>query len=383
MGKVSVLYLVDNLEVGGIQRLLLEIVRRLNKDRFRPLVYSFQPGGMLEKDLADAGAIMMGRDFKHHKNPLEIGPGIQHLQGIMRGERVDILHTQNFITHTFGCLPAKLAGVPVVVNTVHSMELWKKWFHLTIDRLTYEVSDKIIAVSEAVKRYLIEKERLDPEKIVVIYNGIAPEPFKRGVDIEEKRMGLRLDRGSLVIGMVARLVPRKGAQILLEAVPTILAQEPSVHFLFVGDGPLKEQLMHRAMRLSISDRVSFLGTRSDVPELLQIMHLFVFPSLEREGFGLALVEAMAAGKPVVATRLGSIPEVVEEGATGLLVPPGDSDALADAILAILHDRERAKEMGKRGRGRALARFDVATTARKLEGIYHALLEGKGIVAGIA
>lgn len=381
MDKVSVLYMVDSLEVGGIQRLLLEIVRRLNKDQFRPLVYSFQPGGMLEKDLADAGAIVMGRDFQRRKNPLEIGRAIQHFQGVMQGERVDILHTQNFITHTFGCLPAKLAGVPVVVNTVHSMEVWKKWFHLTIDHLTYKVSDKIIAVSEAVKCHLIEKEGLDPEKIVVIYNGISPEPFQGGVNVEKQRRGLRLDRGSPVVGTVARLVPRKGVQILLEAVPTILAQEPSAHFLFVGDGPLKEQLMHRATQLSVSDRVSFLGTRSDVPELLQIIDLFVLPSSEREGFGLALVEAMAAGKPVVATRLGSIPEVVEEGITGLLVPPGDSRALACAIRAMLEDRERAREMGERGRQRVVARFDIQRTVHELESLYQTLLANTGIRSG--
>jgi glycosyltransferase involved in cell wall biosynthesis len=193
-----------------------------------------------------------------------------------------------------------------------------------------------------------------------------------GGELPAIRAKLSIPPGVPVIGTVGRLVPVKGQQYLLDALPRVLACCPEARLLIVGDGPLGDSLRRRALDLGVARSVHFTGLREDIPELMGAMDLFCLPSLN-EGMGRVLVEAMASRLAVVATRVSGVPDVVQEGVTGLLVPPRDAPSLAAAVIALLQDPARARQMGEHGRRRVVPAFGVAAMLNKLEGLYHILL----------
>src|SRR5207244_4140922 len=214
------------------------------------------------------------------------------------------------------------------------------------------------------------------EKFATVHSGIDLARFRSvQVDPAVKRKELGLPPDGVIVGTVGRLVPIKGLEWLLKAAPQVLAQFPQACFVIIGDGPLLSELKELASELGISPRVVFLGTRHDIPECLTALDLFVLPSLN-EGMGRALVEAMAVGCPVVATCVGGIPDVVTDGATGLLVPPRDDRALADAILTLLRDRRLLAAYGEAAQRRVDERFDIETMVRSIERLYDEVWQKK-------
>jgi glycosyltransferase involved in cell wall biosynthesis len=206
-----------------------------------------------------------------------------------------------------------------------------------------------------------ERLKVDPSKIIVVYNGVDQEIFIPAENQSALKARLGIQPADLVVGTVSSLYLHKGHRYLLQAVPLVLGAFPSTKFLIVGDGPLRKKLEGQAKDLNISAHLVFTGKRKDVPDLLSAMDVFVLPSCSREGLGISIIEAMALEKPVVATEIGGIPEVVADEETGYLVPPKNPDALAEAIVKFLQSPPRAKEMGRRGR----ARFEEKFTKRKM------------------
>jgi glycosyltransferase involved in cell wall biosynthesis len=233
--------------------------------------------------------------------------------------------------------------------------------------------DRVTAVSGAARLALIEAG-IPPEKIEVIYSSVDCDHF-RPAAAADLRTQPNIPREALVVGTVGHLTPRKGQHLLLEAAPSILQKVPQAYFLFCGEGNFRPRLEEMAARLGVSERVQFLGFMSDVRPVLQTLDVFVLASL-REGLGVALLEAMAMGKPVVASNAGGIAEAVRPGKTGVLVPPGDVKALSEAVAALLLDAPAREKMGEAARLRAQSIFSLPVMVERTEKLYLDILSAR-------
>lgn len=322
---------------------------------------------------------------------------IRRLTAIFRHEQPHLVHTHTSKAGIVGRVAARLARVPVVVHTphghvFHSYESGLKTrLFILAERACAPLADGLVALTE---RELSETVALGVgrrDRWQVVHSGVPLEPFRAGVvERAAARQELGLRDSAQVIGTVGRLVPIKGQIHLLDAFAQ-LPQDRDLHLLLVGDGELRAELVARARGLGLTvledgavpaggsppRAVHFLGLRQDVPRWLAAMDLFALPSLN-EGMGRVLVEAMVMGLPCVGSRVSGIPDVIDEGVTGLLVPARDPAALSTALRALLSDPERSREMGRRGRERVDPAFSQEEMLRRLEVLYRELLAKKGI-----
>jgi len=285
----------------------------------------------------------------------------------LRRWRAEMLHTHLSTASLLGSLAARLAGVPAIA-TVHGLN----------SKTCFRFADRLIAVSQAVKQHLVA-QGVSADRIRVIYNGIDLPPV--GADFGAARPDLRRQiapaPGTVVFGAVGRLGPEKGHRYLLEAAAQLAHRSglPPVHVLIVGRGREEEPLRALAQRLGMDRRVTFAGFQRDVWPYLSIMDVFVLPSL-KEGLSLSALEAMALGRPVVASRVGGTPEVVEDGRTGILVPPRDVSALTQALASLLQEPETMDRMGQAGRRRVAERFAAERMAGQIEDLYREAAAGR-------
>lgn len=381
---VTILFIIGTLDVGGAEGQLVQLVTRLDRRRFRPVVCALSEGGPYAAVLSTAGVPVRIVGFRGLKrgirNPLsfpKVAAEFWRLVRLIRSERPTIVHGLLFWAYVLGTFAAKAAGVSILVASRRSLGCFKaaKPHYLWLERRANRRTDLLVANSEAVKQDVIAQEGVAAAKIRVIYNGIDADRYARPADrVLRETLGISAD--AQVVGVVANLIHYKGHRILLEACRRVRAVRPDVRVLLIGDGPCRVELEQRAVALELGDMVRFLGSRRDIPELLAEIDLAALPSLE-EGFPNAVLEAMAAGKPVVASRVGGVPEAVVDGATGLLVPPGEPESLAGAILALLDDPRRAEAMGRAGRQRVVERFGMARMVEETQTIYEELLRGAG------
>ena len=286
----------------------------------------------------------------------------------MRSARVDVLHTYLFGFHLFAGLPARLLRVPVIFSSRREIPTWKKRRHRLTENLGNLLVDRVICCSTAVGEWVLQTEKIRPKKLLTIYNGVDVARWKAGGEKSALRSSLGIPPNALVIGAVANFSAAKGYPVLLETAQILLKQCPLAYFLFVGAGPLLEEMREKAGWLDGHDHFVFTGARSDIPDLVAAMDVFVSASV-MEGFPNALLEAMAMGKTVVATRVGGIPEMVESGQDGILVPPEDAPALAGAVLALLRDPQTASRLGARAAEKIRRDFTVQRMVDQHENLY--------------
>lgn len=291
----------------------------------------------------------------------------------LRVQRPDVVHTHLIHGDLYGTLAARLAGVPFVVSSKHNDDVFRQQgFYVWLDRMLARRQNRIITISHHLKRFYVKVEGLPPGKIVTVHYGLAPGAFLRDTnDGANVRAEWGVPTDAPLAGVVGRLTEQKGHTYLLDAFAEVIRALPSACLLVVGDGELRSALERQATRLGLHGNVTFTGRREDVPRIMMALDVLVMPSLW-EGFGLVLLEAMAAGKPVVASRVGAIPEIVADGETGLLVPPRDPESLARALLAVLYDPAQAGEMGWRGRQRLEQQFGVVRMVEQMQALYEGL-----------
>lgn len=372
MKKLYVIHLVEDLKIGGAERVIADIVEGLDRKRFEARVWCVTRGGEIADELVEKGIKVRILGISSYHNPLNI----IRLSRLLREEEPDIVHTHGYFASVIGRLAAKKAGVPTIIAHVHSTYWEYKKRHILIERYLSRCSHKIICCSEAVRNFVTDHEKIKEEKTAVIYNGVDEERFSPVQDSSSARARLGIDRGSPVVGTVSSLTPHKGQEFLIQAAAKIRDAHPAAKFLIVGDGPLRRNLKEQAQKLSLQSSLIFTGARRDIPEMLSLMDIFVLPSSSREGLGMAIIEAMAMEKPTVASNIGGIPEAVLDGETGLLVRPGDSDALAKAITELIDDPGRAKAMGKKGRKRFAQKFTRKRMLLNIENLYLGLTSQK-------
>ena len=359
-GPLRVMFVITSMPVGGAETLLVDLVRRMDRKRFLPelccLKYFDPLGELLAKEIpAFTGLLTHKYDF----------PVLGRLVRLLRQRRIDAVVTVGTGGDKmfWGRLAAWLAGVPVICSALHSTGLPDRVELL--NRLLAPLSDAFIAVAEPHSRYLAAHEGCPAEKVRVIPNGVDVERFHPCWPSRALQQELGLDPAAPVAGIVAALRPEKNHEMFLDTAALVRQKLPNARFLIVGDGPQRAKLEALAQNLGIAEVVRFLGTRSDIPEVLSLLDVLLLTS-HMEANPLCLLEAMAVEKPVVATRVGSLGETVLEGWTGYLVPPGDSQRMAAQVLALMADRTRAGAMGRTGREHVIARWSVDRMVRGYE-----------------
>lgn len=301
---------------------------------------------------------------------------IWQLYRLFRREKYDLVHTHLIHADLYGTLAAKLARVPLVMSTKHNEDTFRYNSFLNfLNRTINGQVDHAIAISESLKRFTVEKEGVNQTKITRIYYGLNPDSLLQDKPDYSVRREFSIGVSDPLVGVIGRLTVQKGHRYLLEAFSKVVSAVPSAHLLVVGDGPLRRGSEDLAERLGMASRVIFTGWRDDVQRILRALDVVVMPSLW-EGFGLVLLEAMAAAKPIVASRVGAIPEIVIDGETGLLVPPKDVKALAQGIVTLIHNPEMAYEFGERGRDRLARKFSTQKMVERTQQVYESLSGGR-------
>lgn len=372
---VPVLYVIGSLNLGGSERHLLHLATRLDRTRFRPMICCLVETGPLFRIAQARGVACSCLHLRLTRQGIRTGwrlaGGLARLIRLMRREGVVILDAYLFLAYILAVPCAWLAGVPIRIAQRRGLRTskpgWPGRHHL--ERCVNRLTTQVVANSQAVARDTMEDESLPAGRIRVIHNGVEVPARPVGQDARPDGM----PPGRRVILCVANLIHYKGHLDLLAAAAEVLPAFPDVALVLVGDGPMRPALADAVDRDGLRGRVHFLGHRADVSDLLAASDLFVLSSHE-EGFSNALLEAMAHGLPVVATAVGGNLEAVEDGVTGLLVPPRDAGALAKAMMSLLADPPASSRMGQMGRARAAKLFPLDRMVHETETLYSALLD---------
>ena len=300
-----------------------------------------------------------------------IDPGLPaRLEKILRAASFDILHAHLPHGEVYGELAMRSFPETKFVVSRHNDDRFRRWLPLRwIFAPSLRRADRIIAISQSVRRFLIDVERAPAEKIEVIPYGLDADAFAREARPGAFRREIGAGKEPLV-GFIGRMTAQKGVDTLLRAFVRIEQRQPTARLILAGDGPDRQALMRLAQSLGLR-RVMFLGWRTDAATILADIDLLAVPS-RWEGFGLVALEAMALGKPVAASRISALPEIVAPGETGLLLVPGAVEAWADGLMEILSDPKCALEMGRAGRERVVKEFPVERMARRTAELYHSL-----------
>lgn len=364
--KIKIIYVTAALEVGGAEMFLLDLVKHLDKDKFAPAVATVVGGGKLESLFRATGVPL----YIYGSKPrcCYVGGFLTFFQlwALFRRERPQIVHTQLFGPDFWGRLAAWLAGVPIILTTEQNINVDQSKLREWLKKLTYKLADGVAAISTAVKNYTIKEYNVLESKIVIIPNDVDVAEMEKRLKIKD----LRLDKSASdkkILLTVGRLVEQKGQKYLLEAFG-LLKNRENLELWLAGDGILRAELEVQAKKLGIASQVKFLGTRSDIPQLLAQADIFVFPSLW-EGLGIAVLEAAIAKKPIVASSVDGILDIIKSGKSGLLVPPGDSQALSASIEFMLNHPEQAKLMVEEAYEQVKNNFDIKAVVKKYQNFY--------------
>jgi len=363
--------IVRSLEVGGGEMMAARLAERLDRNRFRSVVFCLQEPGWLARELMARGTRVVVFDAGEG-----VKPGlVSRLWAALRSEGVDIVQCHNTMPLLYGGMAAALPNRglrrPALLITKHGMTFWRGWRQSMVARSLLRRAT-VVAVSDQIRSAMVAGRWSDGARVRTILNGIDPERYRPGDGRAAVRRELGLPADAFVAGIVARLSPEKDHANLLRAFALASPRMPGARLVVVGDGPLREELENQAREAGIGDRCVFAGERQDVPRLLAALDLFVLSST-REGTPLTLLEAMASEVSTVTTAVGGIPKVVVPGQTGLLVPPSDPAALADAMAQMFLDPGTRERMGKLGRQVVIDDYSIDRMARDYEGLYEQIL----------
>ena len=388
--KLRVLRAITRLNIGGPAIHAIILTRGLQNDRFASVLVTGQEGpreGSMRKLALTRGVRPLILDeLGREVSPSNDLRATLRMYRLIRRARPHIVHTHMAKAGTAGRLAARLARVPIVVHTFHGHTFHsyfgraKTALFLQIERALARLTDRIVAVGEDQRREIVAYGIAPASKIVPIPLGLELEPM---LQAERERGNLRaqlgLDRRVGIVGIVARLVPIKAHEVFLDAASRVHTVAPRTRFLVIGDGERRAELEQMTADRGLADAVHFLGWRGDMHCVYADLDVVALSS-NNEGSPVALIEAMAAARPVVATAVGGVPEVVRDGENGLLVPPRDPAALAERILRLLREPERATAMGLAGRAWVYPRYAAGRLVVDVEQLYLELAREKRLVA---
>ncbi len=397
MEKIKVLHIITRFDKGGSAQNTFLTLLGLKKQNFNPCLIA---GLSLESEMKNEEMKSKEIDIKRLEsedidfiqcpalvrkiNIIKDFKAFFDIWKLIKKSKPLIVHTHSSKAGLLGRLAAKFAGIPIIVHTPHGHVFFgyfgpiKTRIFIILEKLASRITDKIIALTNREKEDHINLGIANENKFVVIHSGVELKKFKE-VPYNEKqnfKKELGIPENALIIGSAGRLEPVKGPEFLIEAACHILPEYPDTFFVFAGDGELKRDLEKKALEIGIEKNIVFLGWRDDIAEIISVYDIFVLPSLN-EGMGRVLVEAMALEKPIVASNIGGIPDLVSHGKNGFLVPPKDPRELANYIQILIEDEEKRAEMGKAGK-EMVENFSKEKMVEKIAELYKELIIQKNI-----
>jgi glycosyltransferase involved in cell wall biosynthesis len=361
---VRVCYLIDELATAGTETQLLALLQHLDRRRVRPYLCLLRGENSASRTLEPENCPVLRLGVGRLRSPATLQKAWRFVR-FLRQERIDVLQTYFPDSSYFGVPLAWLAGVPNRIRTRNNLGHWLTPLHRRLGRWLNRLTTATVTNCTAARAALLEAEGPDPDSVSILENGVDLDRF---LNLPAPGPG-----GPPVVGMVANLRPVKGPDVFLQAAALLKDEYPDVRFAIAGEGELRPLLQRQAAELGLADRFQLPGSISDIPGFLAGVHVAVLSS-QAEGMSNALLEYLAASRPVVATAVGATPDVIEPGRHGLLVPPGDAGGLAAAIGRLLRDPELARRLGKAGRQR-VRRFSRPAMVRRFEDYYERLTAG--------
>jgi len=394
MGNIKVIHVITRFDKGGASENTFLTVRGLDKDKYEVILIrglseesrmGAEEAAAVERNLREAEKsgvrVIAIPELVRNIHPLKDLKTLFALIGLFKIEKPHIVHTHTSKAGILGRWAAFLAKVEIIVHTPHGHVFWgyfNKWktaCFIILERLSAAITDKIITLTDQEKKDHLRFKIAPDKKFAVIHSGVDLTAFSEPrINAAAMRKKLGIPPEAIVVGTAGRLTPIKGQRYLLEAAASISPRAGNLFFIFLGDGELADELDKTSSLLGIKN-VMFLGWRQDVSEIMSTFDIFVLPSLN-EGMGKVLVEAMALGKPVVASDVGGIPDLVTNHHNGLLVPPANVEGLVESINLLLNDQAKRKEMGEKGKDVA-ADYSAEAMIRKIERLYDEILSSVG------
>ena len=383
MKKIKIAHLITRMVRGGAQENTLYTVKHLNPQKYEVWLISgpaLGGEGSIEEKIPSWINFVKVNELVRPIHPLKDIIAFGKIFSLFLKEKFHIVHTHTSKAGIIGRWAAKMSGTKIIVHTPHGHIFYGyekelvTLFYTWIERITSWITDTIVTLTEKGKIEHLERGIGNPEKMKVIYSGVEIEKFFIPRDKISERKFLGLPERGKIVGCIGRMVPVKGHEYFLEAASIVREKYPEVHFLLQGEGPLRKQLIEKVRNLSLSSCCTFLPSETPVERVLSSLDIFVLPSLN-EGMGRVLVEAMATGLPIVATKVGGVPELVKNGINGYLVPPGDKDSMADSIVSLLKNPSLASRMGEKGREMS-KNFSAQRMVLEIESLYKKLEEVK-------
>ncbi|HEX5071848.1 MAG TPA: glycosyltransferase [Gemmatimonadaceae bacterium] len=373
--RLHLVFSIDTMSVGGTEMNAIRTAERLDRGRYRLSVVTLRGEGPLAARYERMGVPVLRFPIRNLYGPETVRQGIR-LARFLRAERVSVVHCHDQYSNFFSTMAARWAGVPVIIAS-------KRWLHSPLryriaNGVGFRAASRVIANSDAVAASLQRDDRLAPDRVVVVPNFVDEAAF--GPPPDHVRQGwvreLGLEPDAVVVGIVASLLPIKDHATLLRAVASLTPEWPALRLVVVGQGPELDRLRALADELGIARAVRFAGLRPQIPSFHFLFDISVLSSVS-EGFPNSLVEAMAAGRPIVATDVGGVRDAVRNGENGLLVAAGDAPAFAGALRVLLRDADLRRHMGAVGAQRAREEFHAAAVVGSLERLYERLLVDAG------
>jgi glycosyltransferase involved in cell wall biosynthesis len=366
----KVLHLISSSGFFGADNMLIELSKGLRHTTFSPIIGVF-------KNLHNPHLEVV-KEAKRHNFPVEIFPckgrldlrAILSIRRFLEGQKFDIIHTHGYKSNLYALAASFGKKVPRV-TTCHNWlgDAPKMRFYARLDKFFLNRFDRLIAVSDSLRQEIL-KQNISPQKVLTIYNGVGIDRFNTQKKPDNIRTEFGIDEGCKIIGTVGRLSEEKGHIHLLHAAKKVIREYPKTVFLIVGGGPLRQRLEAKSSLLATP--FIFTGVRNDMPVIYSIMDIFVLPSLT-EGLPMALLEAMASQRPVVATKVGAVPRVIKHGSSGLLIKPADVEGLAKAIMDLLANPQKGHYLAKNAYEIVRQHFSSQGMAEKYVEVYKEVL----------
>ncbi len=361
--KIKIMHITRSLNLGGLERVITILSKELDKTKFEVSICCLLRKGYFAEGLEKEGVKIYLLNERNRKKDYFL---FFKLARLLKQVKPDIIHTHNTHALIDGTLAGIMEKVSCIIHTDHARQFPDTKHNMILERLLSKFVFKIVAVSQYSKNDLIRYEKMDVNKIQVIYNGVPNN--KKIIETKKLRDEFSLRDSCPILGYVGRLSEEKGCQTLLAALPKIVEKFPQTKLLIVGDGPFRRNLEKKVKIFNLTHYVQFFGKRVDVDNFYQIFDIYILPSF-REGLPLSLLEAMSHRNPVIASDVGGIGEVIEDGKSGFLIESGNSDLLAEKVTDVLIDKKTMSDIGERAFQRYCEMFNVENMVKEYETLY--------------
>ncbi|MCZ2845524.1 MAG: glycosyltransferase [Candidatus Bathyarchaeota archaeon] len=367
MRKLKLLHLNAGTNLGGTETMILRFLDNVDKTRFQISIGAFFNNGPLLSEVEKRNFESRLFKIKHQWNLFEVLFALLKLYHFLKSKKIDIIHMYGFYTNILGRIAARMAKTTIVITGLRMEKFGRNGFHSFLERMTSHWTDRYISISERGQELMLQKQWIEKEKVIVIHSGID----------NNWAIGRTLENQNHRVGMIAAFSRFKAHEQIVLAAPSILRTFPDTKFFLAGEGKTKQRIIKLITSLGINANFDFLGDVQDVRQILSKLSVFVLAS-HTEGLPVSILEAMALGLPVVASKVGGIPELVEDGFTGILVELNHPEEFASAIIQLLSNPEKARRMGEQGKLRIQKEYTLEQMTKKLEDCYYDLAMKKGL-----